>query len=119
MIGCSTNNCFCRADIMQSAMASMSVSVSEACSGGGVQSAMQAVESYCVGNGFAVTGVTSFSAESTGTPAAAVSSFVLPGTFLNLLVNSNQNLYAPFFKALLPTSSHQPPPLLPPPPPPI
>jgi len=81
MIGCTTNNCFCRADIMQSAMTSISASVSEACSGGGVQSAMQAVESYCAVNGFAVTGVTSFRAESTGTAAAGVSSFVLPGTF--------------------------------------
>jgi len=121
MIGCTTNNCFCRPDIMQSAMASMSVSVGASCSGdgGGVQSAMQAVESYCVGNGFAVTGVTSLSGEPTGT-AAGVSSFVLPGTFSIFRVNSIQHLYAerihPSFKALLPTSSHPPPP--PPPPPP-
>ena len=38
MIECPTNNCFCRADV--------------------VQSAIEAVESYFVGNGFAVTGVT-------------------------------------------------------------
>jgi len=55
MIGCSTNNCFCPTDIMQSAMMSMSASLSEACSGEGMQSATQEVESYCAGNVFAIT----------------------------------------------------------------
>ena len=126
MIGCSTNSCFCRADIMQSAMMSVSASVSETCSGEGIQSATQAVESYCAGNGFAVTGVTSFSGEPTGTAVMGASSLAFPGTLSIFCINSNRNLYAerihPFFKALLPTSSHPPspppPPPHPPPPPP-
>jgi hypothetical protein len=71
---------------MQSAMASMSNSVGAACSGGGgaVESATEAVESYCGGNGFAVNGGTGSSAQSTGTAkggGGVLTSSVFPGTF--------------------------------------
>ena len=69
---------------MQSAIAIMSSSIGAACSGGGVQSVTEAVESYCAGNGFAVNGRTGSSAESTGTAkggGGVLTSSVLPGTF--------------------------------------
>jgi hypothetical protein len=89
-IGCNINNCFCRPDVMSSAMDIASSSVNAACSvsaPGGANTALSVIVNYCVTNGFAVS--KTFSGEPTGTGTATiVSPPVSPGTLaFHVLIN--------------------------------
>jgi hypothetical protein len=85
-LDCHTNGCFCRPDLMVSAMGGVSSRVNAACSGiapAGVNSAIAVITNYCTRNGFVASG------EATGTASISSSSSISasPGTVIQAFVN--------------------------------
>ena len=80
-LGCPTNNCFCRPDLVQSAIATVSSRANAACNSiapAGVGSALAVIVNYCTANGFVVS---TSSGEMTSTAPLPIPSTALPGGF--------------------------------------
>jgi hypothetical protein len=83
-LDCHTNACFCRPDLMVSAMGGVSSRVNAACSGiapVGVNSAIAIITNYCTRHGFVAS---PFDDEATGTASVPSSS---PGAVIQAFVN--------------------------------
>jgi hypothetical protein len=83
-LDCHTNGCFCRPDLMVSAMDGVSSIVNAACSSivpAGVKSAIAVITNYCTRNGFVASG------EATGTASISLSISASPGAVIRAFVN--------------------------------
>jgi hypothetical protein len=86
-LDCHTNACFCRPDLMVSAMGGVSSRVNAACSGiapAGVNSAIAIITNYCTRSGFVAS---PFDDEATGTASVPSSTSASPGAVIQAFVN--------------------------------
>ena len=86
-LDCQTNNCFCRPDLVQSAISTVSSRANAACGSilpAAAGSALAVIVNYCTGNGFVVS---TCSGEMTSMASLPTSSTALPGGLLLFIFN--------------------------------